>query len=157
MFEVRIDASAFVAWCSRAQDEFPAGARQVAGQAVGRALLNAQQTTSFRDRTGELRFGGGRPRLRRSLQRGQTGPWDFFIRATAPHALFVEKPTKPHRIPKTGSANPPLRFVQYGRVRFARFVNHPGTKGTHFLSNAGIVGRDALEDGFDRLVDRIFR
>jgi HK97 gp10 family phage protein len=56
------------------------------------------------------------------------------VSAGAPYALWVEKGTKPHVIkPKHRKW---LRFPIEGGFRFAKQVQHPGTKPTLFLSNA---------------------
>lgn len=146
MIVARIDASGFIDWLHRAESDFLAGARQALGQSVALALRHARETTAFRDRTGELR---------RSIVRGQKSTWNHFIKAGAKHALFVEEDTKPHRIEVKRRRS--LRFVQSGEIRFRRFVNHPGTKGTHFMAKAGEVGERALMDMLERAVDRAFK
>jgi hypothetical protein len=47
----------------------------------------------------------------------------------ADYALFVHEPTKPHVI----RGNPVLAFAHGGTTVFARYVNHPGTKGNPFI------------------------
>ena len=54
--------------------------------------------------------------------------------AKAPHATYLEHGTPPHMIMARGKKA--LRFYsrRAGKVVFAKFVKHPGTKPTHFLS-----------------------
>jgi hypothetical protein len=47
---------------------------------------------------------------------------------------FEHDGTEPHVI--YPSRRKYLRFIQNGQVRFARKVNHPGTKGSYFLTRA---------------------
>jgi len=51
--------------------------------------------------------------------------------AKVPYASYLERGTPPHRIPGA----PVLRFYweKAGETAHLRFVNHPGTKATHFL------------------------
>lgn len=56
------------------------------------------------------------------------------VYADVDYAMYEEDGTKPHIItPKNVSV---LRFVKDGRIVFARVVHHPGTKGSHFLTEA---------------------
>jgi len=53
----------------------------------------------------------------------------------AHYAAAVHEGSRPHIIrPRPGTRA--LRFVVGGRVVFAQFVNHPGTRSRPFLSNA---------------------
>lgn len=50
------------------------------------------------------------------------------------YASAVNDGARPHQIrPKNGQV---LRFTVGGRVVYARVVNHPGNKGSHFLDRA---------------------
>lgn len=52
----------------------------------------------------------------------------------APHALFVNFGTKPHKIyPKNKKA---LRWAGGGAFHFAKFVNHPGYRGDNYMQAA---------------------
>lgn len=52
----------------------------------------------------------------------------------APHALFVNFGTKPHRIsPKNKKA---LRWASGGAFHFAKWVNHPGYRGDNYMQAA---------------------
>jgi predicted TIM-barrel fold metal-dependent hydrolase len=144
--EIRLRTDDFRRWLERAQSDIVAGARNSLAQAVSVALQHAQSTALFKDRTGELR---------RSIVRFQVSTWRMGIKATAKHALFVEVDTKPHRIEARRARA--LRFVQGGAIRFARAVNHPGTKGTHFMQKAGDEGTAYLERALERVVRQAFR
>jgi hypothetical protein len=113
VIEIHLGTDDFVSWLHRAMEEMEARSRQALGQSVAVALQHARATTAFKDQTGALR---------RSLTRGQKGPWTLFLKAGAKHALFVEVDTKPHRIEARRAKT--LRFVTGGGVRFARSVQH---------------------------------
>ena len=152
MFDIRIDAQPFATWFRRAAELLQADARQSLGQAAGLAVRTAKTTTLFKDGPNENRKG---PHLRETIGRVPFGPWGWKIQATAKHAKFVEDPTKPHRIEaKKGNV---LRFVQAGEVRFRRAVQHPGTKGTHFLQRATEHAGVELASMLERAVQRSFR
>jgi hypothetical protein len=52
----------------------------------------------------------------------------------APHALFVNFGTKPHKIhPKNKKA---LRWAGGGAFHFAKFVSHPGYRGDNYMQAA---------------------
>lgn len=73
------------------------------------------------------------------------------VTSTWSKVRFVEHDTSAHVIePRTRKV---LRFVQNGEVRFARRVNHPGTKGYHFMARAREAGREVLR----RLLDAAIR
>lgn len=138
---LRIDP--FASWLRRAESTLLSNARQTLGQSVALALYLARTTTAFTDRTGKLR---------RSLGRGQKGPWHHFLRATAKHALYVEKDTKAH--PIVARKAKALRFVQAGQIRFAKSVWHPGTKGTHFLQRSAEAAEVTLLRDMEAAVAR---
>ncbi len=143
---VHVDTTAFRSWFHRAADEAVTNVRQTFGQGVALAHAHAKGTTSFKDRTGALR---------QSITRGQKSTWVHFLKATAKHAAFVEYPTKPHRIEaRNGSV---LRFMFHGGIRFARSVNHPGTKGAHFMDAAATVGARFLDWRMQDAITRAFR
>ena len=80
-----------------------------------------------RVRTGHLRRTIGPPTVQETAA-GAAGE----LRVGATYAPFVEFGTRPHRIvPRRGKA---LRFLdRTGQVRFARAVNHPGTRPRPFF------------------------
>ncbi len=56
-----------------------------------------------------------------------------YVRATAPHALFVHEGTRPHDIvPRNARV---LAFKVGGEQVFATRVRHPGTKGKKYLTD----------------------
>lgn len=115
--------------------------RRTSAQTAGWARVN----TLFRSRTGRLRAGISSRLTSRTSAR---------VTSSAKHSHYVEDGTRPHVIrPRRKKA---LRFVQNGVVRFAKQVNHPGTKPRPFMKQA----RDRAEPLFDRLcreaVERMF-
>lgn len=54
--------------------------------------------------------------------------------STNPHSLLVHNGSRRHLIRAKNVRY--LRFVQNGRVRFAKVVNHPGYRGDPFLTKA---------------------
>lgn len=146
MFDIRLDASAFIEWLRHANTDLQSGARNALGQSVALALRDARATQAFKDHTGDLR---------RSIVRGEKSTWSHFIKATAKYAAYVEHGTVPHVIEARRGTH--LRFVQAGAVRFARRVNHPGTKPRHFMQHAGESGGRALRDMLERASNSAFR
>lgn len=146
MSTIAVDTSAFVRWFHSASEEAVSNVRQVFGQGVALAHEHARSTQAFKDRTGELR---------RSITRGRTSTWVHFLKASAKHAAYVEYPTRPHRIePRNGKM---LRFMQHGTIRFSRGVNHPGTKGAHFMADAATVGARFFDYRMEDALARAFR
>jgi hypothetical protein len=73
--------------------------------------------------------------IRVSIHRGPDGDFRGVIRSTHPASIYVLNGTRPHRIfpRKPGGV---LRFTVGGRVVYARYVNHPGSKANPFLQKA---------------------
>jgi hypothetical protein len=73
--------------------------------------------------------------IRVSIQRGPDGDFRGVIRSTHPASIYVLNGTRPHMIfPRRPGGV--LRFTVGGRVVYARYVNHPGTKAQPFLQQA---------------------
>jgi hypothetical protein len=132
-------------------EQVAAATRQALGQSVALATQVARATTKFKD--------GPTQALRKSIMRGERGPFSLYVKADAGHALFVEEDTKPHVIraklargaqgpsapgQSRGGRTGLLTFQIAGRWISKPFVNHPGTKGTHFMANARDQGEAAL-------------
>lgn len=66
---------------------------------------------------------------------------------------FLENGTRPHAI----FGHPMLRFEINGQIFFRRMVRHPGTKGTHFMSEARDRGEQALSYGAEYYVGEAIR
>jgi hypothetical protein len=94
-------------------------------------VLAAAKFEAPRGKTGALRAGIKMDRSRDTRGRYETG---YDVISTAPHTMFVIKPTRPHII----TGNPLLGFFWAKAGRFVVFhsVHHPGTKGNNFLSRA---------------------
>lgn len=73
--------------------------------------------------------------IRVSIERGPGGEFRGRVTSTHPATIFVVNYTRPHMIfPRRPGGV--LRFTVGGRVVYARFVNHPGTKAQPFLQEA---------------------
>lgn len=58
--------------------------------------------------------------------------------STNPHTILVHNGSRRHFIQPVPARRPGgwLRFVQNGRVRYAKIVNHPGYRGDPFMTKA---------------------
>lgn len=67
------------------------------------------------------------------MKQGRRGRFQYVeVGSTAKHAYYHHEGTKPHQIrPENGRL---LRFNVGGHVVYARKVNHPGTRGTKYLT-----------------------
>jgi hypothetical protein len=73
--------------------------------------------------------------IRASIQRGPGGEFRGVIRSTHPASIYLVNGTRPHRIfPRRPGGV--LRFTVGGRVVYARYVNHPGTRPDTYLQDA---------------------
>lgn len=71
----------------------------------------------------------------------------------ANYALFVHEPTKPHKI----MGRPILAFAHGGTTVFARYVNHPGTKGNPFIDRGLDKASDDIEAAMLAAGDELIR
>lgn len=146
MIDIKVDVETFVEWLRRTSSDLQSGARQALGQSVALALRHARLSRSFEDRTGALR---------KSIARGQTGPWVHFIRcgdSRVKYGKFVEGGTKAHTI--VPRKKPLLRFRVAGQWVSARKVKHPGTAPAYFMRDASREGAEALVESIERVVNR---
>jgi len=76
------------------------------------------------------------------------------VTATAKHASYLDKGTKPHKIvPVKAKA---LRFVsRSGGIVFAKSVNHPGTKAIDFSGKESEYVEVAFEDRMNRATEQV--
>ena len=66
------------------------------------------------------------------------------VTVIAPYAMYVDQGTRPHMIfPRYAKA---LKFEVAGQTIFAKYVNHPGTTGYHFIEKT-------VEEAGPKLVD----
>lgn len=73
--------------------------------------------------------------IRASIQRGPGGEFRGVIRSTHPASIYLVNGTRPHMIfPRRPGGV--LRFTVGGRVVYARFVSHPGTRRNDYLRDA---------------------
>jgi hypothetical protein len=73
--------------------------------------------------------------IRASIQRGPGGEFRGVVNVRHPAALFTVYGTRPHRIVPRRPGGV-LRFTVGGRVVYARYALHPGTKPNDFLRQA---------------------
>lgn len=73
--------------------------------------------------------------IRAQIRRGTGGEFQGVISVRHPAAIYVVNGTRPHMIypRKQGGV---LRFTAGGRIVYARYVSHPGTKRNDFLRQA---------------------
>lgn len=141
---MRVDASETIKDLAQTHIGVLAVTRQVLGQLAALATAEAKATSTFKDRTGNLRG---------SIQRGEKGPWSLFVKAGGPrarYAVFIEAGSIPHYIPKSlKPGQKMLRFEWGGRMIFRRQVWHPGTKPARFMQSA----RNASEAVAERYLE----
>lgn len=77
--------------------------------------------------------GGGN--LRQSIKKYPYGHVGFLIRVNAEYGVYVDQGTRPHTIYPRRKKILAWR-TESGRWAYAKKVNHPGTKATHFFTNA---------------------
>lgn len=111
------------------------------------AYRSIQESTLFKDRTGELRG---------TVDILDTGAYSKRLIVPASYAKYVNGGTKPHPItPKKEGGF--LRFVVGGRVVYAKKVDHKGTSPRPFLEHAADAGSQTMkilfEEGVERAVD----
>lgn len=83
----------------------------------------------------QLAPGGMKAGIRAQIRRGPGGDFEGVINLRHPAALYVTGGTRPHRIQPRRPGGV-LRFTVGGKVVYARFVNHPGTKPNDFMQRA---------------------
>ena len=106
-------------------------ALQMGGDMVA---AEAKQNHAYTDRTGTLTNSIMRDEVQGSFE-GQD--LQCTVWAGAPHAVFVELGTKPHKIRPRYRRS--LRWPVEGGFAFAREVNHPGTRPVYFMRRAAEV------------------
>lgn len=114
--------------------------RDLAEDQMVRAVIEAAPDGPARDEGGE--------KLRDSVRSIQYERGDSvfgtIIEVSAPHAEYVSKGTRPHRIePRQAKV---LRFEVDGQIVFARFVEHPGTEANPYFENTTQTWPDVLRD-----------
>jgi len=115
-----------------------AGIHQAAALAlkagIAAAVASAKGTTTWKDQTGATR----------ASIRGESFAGRGFVEAGGA-SRFLEYGTRPHIIRARRAQA--LRFVVSGVVLFRKWVRHPGTRPTHFLTEARHRGEQAFEWG----------
>ncbi|MFA4900931.1 MAG: hypothetical protein WC563_15540 [Brevundimonas sp.] len=126
MFSVRIETDDFLADLAKCETNMDQ-ALGFAWAEQGASAAQACKHNGYKDRTGNLSNS-----MNYAIQKNGPLAYRLIISAGAYYALWVNKSTRPHRIPKWGYAH--LRFysAKFGRFVFASHVWHPGTKGANW-------------------------
>lgn len=146
---IRVDTSGVRGALRYLKDDATAELEKAVALAGEVAQAGARASTRWKDRTGKTR---------RTVVGGSLGLKGFV--AAGKIGLFLDRGTKPHVIaarywvPKTGGRKGArlLTFQVGGRWVSKRWVRHPGTKPTRFLSDAAHWAAGQLA----REVPRIF-
>lgn len=116
---------------------YPDGLRRLFNPGGAGDTLMVRLAHSVRDwalSTSPVRTG----RLADSHRVTRWGRGGYRVDARTTYALYVIKGTKPHKIyPRNKKA---LRWVSRGEVRFAAWVQHPGTRANPYLQEALVSG-----------------
>lgn len=137
----RMDASRLGPDLQRLLGYIHEGSKKGLARIAELAMNHAGATRSFQNHTHHLR-GSIRHRIKSEFHHiVQAGGRD------APYAKFVEEGTRRHVIEARRAKT--LRFVQNGQLRFAKRVNHPGTRPRFFMRDA----RDAAENAVHRMME----
>ncbi len=122
------------------------GAQRVVENVGAAAEKVARSTTTFKDRTGELRS---------SIEHTNNGVFSVRLRAMAPHGIFVEAGTRAHVIRARRVAY--LRFQVAGRWVSRKEVRHPGTKPTWFMRDTGLQMETIFHDRLESTTNTAIR
>lgn len=111
----------------------------------------AKRAGRFQDRTGRLRSGIVAYFISRN---GRSVTWE--ILSPARYSVFVENPTKPHKIRARNGG-----FLAFkgssGETVFRREVQHPGTPGFPFMGPGFLQAERTLEREVNLVVRRVER
>lgn len=146
---MNVDVEQTVKDLDRTKTDLVAATRQVLGQLAAFAASQARATTTFKDRTGNLRG---------SIRRGQKSTWAVFVKAggrPAPYGKFIEEGSKPHEIRARRARF--LRFEQHGQVVFRKRVFHPGTKPARFMQSARDAAEGVAMNYFENGINAVLR
>jgi len=135
------------------QTTFAAGVTRELERAADDAVARARATRLFKDGAGPRR--GQRQHLRESIRKERGTAVESRVRATAPHARFVQEGTRAHRIEARPGGT--LRFVIGRTTFFRRSVWHPGTKPRPFLTNAAAASERQLRRELKRMIGDVAR
>lgn len=120
--------------------EAPALSTKLYGNAIQTTGRFIQSRAMHYAPVGKYKGGGT---LRQKIKARSLGPFSFAILADTKYAAAVNDGSKPHVIlPRT---KPFLAFQIGGRWVRTKRVNHPGTKPTHFFTNAAKDGEAYLD------------
>lgn len=148
-----------------------AGVVRAVGTAIDAGASYARANHGYKDRTGALTASID-GKVETTTANGAAG----FIEASAKHASYIEKGTRPHDIrPKAGEGTTgplrkgqsrrtkddigthrvALRWTQDGETRFAAVVHHPGTEAIPFMREAADAAALVLTDEIDQTLSEV--
>lgn len=142
---VHVESRDFVAWLEHVEKSIE---NQVVGTASALAQEAGQQMNQhgYQNRTGKLTAS-------MHWRTARTGGMGFLsiVEIGAPYAVFVDLPTKAHKIEARRA--PMLVFFWRGEWHRRKSVWHPGTRGAHFSTRAADFYRNVCSIRFQRAVD----
>jgi hypothetical protein len=131
--DITFDVAAFLQSFAQMQNKIDANGAVAFRNAVRKAC-EAQKEFGYQNKTGRLTSS----MKWQTTQKGQYG-WRGEVTTSAPYALWVNEPTKPHNIPGPGKGPSVFFWPKIGRwVKFTsdRPAKHPGTKAAGFTGAA---------------------
>lgn len=91
--------------------------------------------------------------LRQSIGYKPNGLSGFLVYVNSSYGLYVDQGTRPHVIvPKRSKF---LAFQKNGEWVFAKRVQHPGTRPTHFFTDAVTEGQSFADAEMQRAMDKV--
>jgi len=142
---VRIDATKTVASLRNMNGGIVQAAALILKSAIEDTVSRAKATTAWKDRSGETR---------KSIVGSRTGFGTGIVTAGGA-SRFLENGTRAHIIEaKRAKA---LKFSVNGQMLFRRRVQHPGTKGAYFLTQARNAAQQDIAYAAEIFLGRVVR
>lgn len=133
-----------------AAKEFKTSLDRIATKVWEQAIHNAPVNKG--EGEGKKGYGGN---LRQSIKKTPYGSTGFVVRVNAEYGVYVDQGTRPHVIlPRTRNF---LAFKKDGHWIFARRVYHPGTKATHFFTDAVKEGESYGNREMNNAIGRVLQ
>lgn len=143
MFAFDFNTTALAAAVERLKGEIPSASRDAVQATAQESLARITKPSYWQGRTGKTA---------KSFSARVTSDYSSTVTSSAPVAAFLNDGTRPHVIAAKGSGF--LRFVQNGSVRFARRVQHPGTKAINYEAAEQREGQKDLAEYGDSALHR---
>jgi HK97 gp10 family phage protein len=128
----------------------------IATTVYDKAVKNAPVNKGQYAATGKQGKRGAGGNLRQSIRKFPYGTSGFSVRVGAEYGVYVDQGTKPHVIRPRGKNYLVFRASDGTWVRTTR-VNHPGTKPTHFFTNAVKETEAEANDIMRKATDKILK